>query len=346
MGNVQDVEVGPILNQSHAEEVAEEYIRTHPEYEWTGHWNNTVPGEVATIQIRRKEVGPSGVDDLLRSSRPYSSHRSSFTSRNEETSHQSVFPGLDSAFQTLQQGLTSFIEDRLNDALSSQEGQSSSYGQRSQRTLTSSNSFPSDWEVLDTADNDDDTDEDTDEEQDQFHSFPRSPTPPSQENLAEELINRSTFEEPGPSSQFNASATTVDAPTCSEVSKLVDMFPDTDEIIICELLENNNYDVDKTIEVLLQLSSSPSSSTQPQGDTIPKGTSNSSLPTPTCPVCYEAMKPPRRIFQCNNGHLLCEACKNQPKLKGCPTCRQPIMGRATAMEQFLADLQDFPQSKH
>ena len=28
-----------------------------------------------------------------------------------------------------------------------------------------------------------------------------------------------------------------------------------------------------------------------------------------CPVCYEIMAPPSRIFQCNNGHLICEACK-------------------------------------
>ena len=28
-----------------------------------------------------------------------------------------------------------------------------------------------------------------------------------------------------------------------------------------------------------------------------------------CPVCYEIMSPPSRIFQCNNGHLICEDCK-------------------------------------
>jgi len=62
-------------------------------------------------------------------------------------------------------------------------------------------------------------------------------------------------------------------------------------------------------------------------------------PIPSCPVCWEAMKPPRRIFQCQNGHLICEVCRSQPQTRGCPTCRQPIMGRATAMEQLLADLQ-------
>ena len=28
-----------------------------------------------------------------------------------------------------------------------------------------------------------------------------------------------------------------------------------------------------------------------------------------CPVCYDVMAPPSRIFQCNNGHLICEDCK-------------------------------------
>merc|ERR1712215_137192 len=59
---------------------------------------------------------------------------------------------------------------------------------------------------------------------------------------------------------------------------------------------------------------------------------------PLCPVCWEEMKPPKRIFQCTNGHLVCEGCRNQPQLVKCPTCREPIMGRATAMEHFLAQL--------
>ena len=36
-------------------------------------------------------------------------------------------------------------------------------------------------------------------------------------------------------------------------------------------------------------------------------------PAPDCPICFESMTPPTRIFQCGNGHLVCGACK--PKLK-------------------------------
>ena len=30
---------------------------------------------------------------------------------------------------------------------------------------------------------------------------------------------------------------------------------------------------------------------------------------PSCPVCFEPMSPPTRIFQCGGGHLLCGQCR-------------------------------------
>ena len=36
-------------------------------------------------------------------------------------------------------------------------------------------------------------------------------------------------------------------------------------------------------------------------------------PAPECPICYESMVPPTRIFQCGAGHLVCGGCK--PKLQ-------------------------------
>jgi len=43
-----------------------------------------------------------------------------------------------------------------------------------------------------------------------------------------------------------------------------------------------------------------------------------------CPVCYEVMSPPSRIFQCSNGHLICEQCKQRQEIRSCPTCRVPL----------------------
>jgi len=61
-------------------------------------------------------------------------------------------------------------------------------------------------------------------------------------------------------------------------------------------------------------------------------------PCPNCPVCFDSLKPPVRILQCINGHLVCEKCRMQPQVEVCPTCREAFTGRATAMEQHLRAL--------
>ena len=35
----------------------------------------------------------------------------------------------------------------------------------------------------------------------------------------------------------------------------------------------------------------------------------------------QVMSPPSRIFQCSNGHLICEECKQRQEIRSCPTCR-------------------------
>jgi len=65
----------------------------------------------------------------------------------------------------------------------------------------------------------------------------------------------------------------------------------------------------------------------------------SKFQVPECPVCLEEMVPPTRIFQCRNGHLICETCKSGLNPCICPKCRGEIIGRATDMEAFLRSLQ-------
>ena len=67
-------------------------------------------------------------------------------------------------------------------------------------------------------------------------------------------------------------------------------------------------------------------------------TTKASPPTPECPVCLDPMAPPARIFSCPNGHLVCEICKEKMEKVICALCYEPIMGRATAMEQMLRTL--------
>ena len=43
-----------------------------------------------------------------------------------------------------------------------------------------------------------------------------------------------------------------------------------------------------------------------------------------CPVCLEVLRPPLRIFQCPEGHILCENCKENPAIVHCPQCRVPL----------------------
>ena len=42
-----------------------------------------------------------------------------------------------------------------------------------------------------------------------------------------------------------------------------------------------------------------------------------------CPVCFVEMVPPMKIFQCINGHSLCENCKEN---KNVTTCRVALKG--------------------
>jgi len=57
---------------------------------------------------------------------------------------------------------------------------------------------------------------------------------------------------------------------------------------------------------------------------------------PECPVCFEELKTPIKIFNCTNGHLICEKCKESVRV--CTLCRAAYGGRATEMEKFIHSL--------
>jgi len=46
-----------------------------------------------------------------------------------------------------------------------------------------------------------------------------------------------------------------------------------------------------------------------------------------CPVCLTTLRPPTRIFQCPEGHILCEECKENPAMVHCPQCRCNLEGQ-------------------
>jgi len=57
-----------------------------------------------------------------------------------------------------------------------------------------------------------------------------------------------------------------------------------------------------------------------------------------CPICFEDMKPPTEIWQCDGGHALCGNCKKQSLTKKCPTCTKDIRGRNRPMENLYRAL--------
>merc|ERR1719285_1127614 len=57
-----------------------------------------------------------------------------------------------------------------------------------------------------------------------------------------------------------------------------------------------------------------------------------------CPVCLELAWPPKKIFQCREGHIICEECKSNPALKVCPMCRIPLANNLTSRNRQLEEL--------
>ena len=46
-----------------------------------------------------------------------------------------------------------------------------------------------------------------------------------------------------------------------------------------------------------------------------------------CPVCFEDMVYPRKIYSCFNGHYICSVCLSNPRIQKCPICRDDFYSR-------------------
>jgi len=58
---------------------------------------------------------------------------------------------------------------------------------------------------------------------------------------------------------------------------------------------------------------------------------------PECPVCMVDMLPPKQIFQCLEGHLVCSDCRPRANAFGCATCRHKngYQSRARYIEDLV-----------
>lgn len=77
-----------------------------------------------------------------------------------------------------------------------------------------------------------------------------------------------------------------------------------------------------------------SSSSAPPQRALPKSTYS----LLECPVCLELAWPPKRIYQCREGHIVCDVCKANPNLRNCPMCRIPFATNFTSRNRQLEEL--------
>jgi len=63
-----------------------------------------------------------------------------------------------------------------------------------------------------------------------------------------------------------------------------------------------------------------------------------------CPVCMEVARPPMRLKQCGQGHIICDACQSRAEAcasddgrdpNTCHSCREMITGRPSVLEKVL-----------
>jgi len=130
--------------------------------------------------------------------------------------------------------------------------------------------------------------------------------------------------------------------TPAPLQQLTMMFPSLDRCLLGDMLASNQGSLEITIDQLLAINIESTTPTPGPGHVrnnfqFPVSQPSSLPPCPDCPVCMTSLSS-KRIYQCANGHHVCQECKRNPQLKVCPTCRQKLVGRATNMEQFLASL--------
>jgi transposase-like protein len=44
-----------------------------------------------------------------------------------------------------------------------------------------------------------------------------------------------------------------------------------------------------------------------------------------CPVCFDQMVSPKKIYSCSNDHYICSICLADPKIFQCPQCREDFV---------------------
>ena len=55
-----------------------------------------------------------------------------------------------------------------------------------------------------------------------------------------------------------------------------------------------------------------------------------------CPICFKVMRPPTRIWQCPQSHLVCEICRDKLENMRCPSCRTETVTQRARLAERMA----------
>jgi len=97
--------------------------------------------------------------------------------------------------------------------------------------------------------------------------------------------------------------------------------------------DNNMYGLTQLLELLGKMLTSDRSSTEDASACAAIWKTEFE-----CPICFEEMKPPMRIWQCVDGHAICAGCRDKLESKGCPSCSRSIDGRNFTLEKMARSL--------
>ena len=127
---------------------------------------------------------------------------------------------------------------------------------------------------------------------------------------------------------------------CNHVTAFTAHKPDEDLKIVCKILKLTTSKV--VWDLLNEANSKLKASEAKQNDLKAKlasmETKVDKMKEPTCPICFEEMSYDTKIAQCISGHFLCWSCKEKLERKKCPSCGQPVNGRAFGMENYLRSI--------
>ena len=121
---------------------------------------------------------------------------------------------------------------------------------------------------------------------------------------------------------IKASKATPEGQAASPLQQLTSLFPSFEPSLLGDILAGQDGNLEGTIDFILSLPADcPTADQQSQSSFLfpptvlqpsPSSPPSPLPPCPDCPVCLSSLAG-RRIYQCSQGHSLCQTCRNKPQ---------------------------------